>query len=62
MAFDIVESLSDEDARRMAKIAFDGRAFEWAARLGEAVFERSRAPEDAYEDVWFDPAIAAQIG
>lgn len=49
VAFDIVESLSDEDARRMAKIAFDGRAFEWAARLGEAVFERSRAPEDAYE-------------
>jgi len=49
VAFDIVESLSDEDARKMAQIAFSGRAFEWSARLYEVLFERTRAADDAYE-------------
>ena len=49
VAFDIVDALSEEDARRMAKIAFEGRAFDWSARLYEALFERGRQPEDAYE-------------
>ncbi|MRG96013.1 site-2 protease family protein [Polyangium spumosum] len=49
IAYDIVDSLSEEDARRMAKLAFEGRAFDWSARLSEAVFERQRSAEDAYE-------------
>lgn len=49
VAFDIVESLSDDDARKMAEIAFGARAFEWAARLYEAVFARTGAADDAYE-------------
>jgi Zn-dependent protease/Flp pilus assembly protein TadD len=49
VAYDIVDALSEEDARRMAKIAFEGRAFDWSARLYEAVFERGAQPEDAYD-------------
>ncbi|MFO0593363.1 MAG: hypothetical protein U0441_37825 [Polyangiaceae bacterium] len=49
VAFDIVESLSDEDARKMAQIAYGARAFEWAGRLYEAVFQRSNVADDAYE-------------
>jgi tetratricopeptide (TPR) repeat protein len=49
VAFDIVESLSDDDARKMAEIAFGARANDWAARLYEAVFARTGAAEDAYE-------------
>jgi thioredoxin-like negative regulator of GroEL len=49
IAYDISDSLSEEDARRMAKVAFDGRAFDWSARLYEVVFERKKEPEDAYE-------------
>lgn len=49
IAYDIVDSLSEEDARHMAKLAFDGRAFDWSARLYEVVFERRKEPEDAYE-------------
>nr|AYM54124.1 hypothetical protein [Chondromyces catenulatus] len=49
VAYDIIDSLSEEDARRMASIAFDGRAFDWSARLYEAIFERRGQPEDAYE-------------
>ncbi len=48
-ALDIVEQLSEEDARRMASLAFDDGAFEWAARLWEAVFSRDGQPEDAYD-------------
>jgi hypothetical protein len=48
VALDIVESLSEEDARRMAEIAFEHGAFEWAARLYEAVFRRNGEGEDAY--------------
>lgn len=47
-ALDIVESLSDDDARKMAEISFDHGAFEWSARLYEAVFRRNGAGEDAY--------------
>ncbi|EYF01535.1 site-2 protease family protein [Chondromyces apiculatus] len=47
-ALDIVEALSEEDARQMAQIAFDHGAFEWSARLYEAVFRRNGAGEDAY--------------
>lgn len=49
VAFDIIESLSDEDARKMAEIAADARSHDWAGRLYEAVFARSGAPDDAYE-------------
>jgi Zn-dependent protease len=48
-ALDIVEQLSEEDARRMASLAFDDGAFEWAARLWQAVFTREGQPEDAYD-------------
>ncbi|AKT40007.1 M50 family metallopeptidase [Chondromyces crocatus] len=48
-ALDIVESLSEEDARKMAEIAFDEGSFEWSARLYEAVFRRNGASEDAYD-------------
>jgi len=48
IALDIVETLSDEDARQMAEIAFDSAAHGWAARLHEALFERSKNPDDAY--------------
>jgi len=48
VALDIIESLSEEDARRMAEIAFEHGSFEWAARLYEAVFRRGGASEDAY--------------
>jgi len=49
VALDIIDALSSDDARRVASIAFDGRAYEWSARLSEAMFERDHAPEDAYE-------------
>ncbi|MDI3282082.1 site-2 protease family protein [Polyangium sp. 15x6] len=49
IAYDIVDSLSEDDARKMAKLAFEGRAFDWSARLSEAVFERQKSAEDAYE-------------
>jgi Zn-dependent protease len=47
-ALDIVEQLSEEDARRVAELAFEDESFEWAARLWEAVFAREGEPEDAY--------------
>ncbi len=49
VALDIVESLSDDDARKMAEIAAGARAFDWAARLFEAVFARTSSADDAYE-------------
>lgn len=49
VALDIVESLSDDDARKMAEIASGARSYDWAARLFEAVFARTGAAEDAYE-------------
>jgi thioredoxin-like negative regulator of GroEL len=49
IAHDIVETLSEEDARQMAGLAFEGRAFAAAARLHEAVFQRTGDAEDAYE-------------
>lgn len=49
VAFDIVDALSDDDARKMAQIAFEHRSFDWSARLFEAVFERHHRPDDAYE-------------
>ncbi len=49
IALDIVDSLSEEDARQMAVIAFDSEAYEWSSRLSEAVFERSGLPDDAYD-------------
>src|SRR5262249_53545951 len=33
IALDISDTLSDDDARKMAQIAFEGAAFEWSARL-----------------------------
>lgn len=48
VALDVVDSLSEEDARRMAELAFEGGAFEWSARLHEAVFAREGQAEDAY--------------
>ncbi|MBK9259689.1 MAG: hypothetical protein IPM54_07585 [Polyangiaceae bacterium] len=49
IAYDIVDSLSEDDARKMAQLAFDNAAFDWSARLYETVFERQAHPEDAYE-------------
>ena len=48
VALDIIEALSEEDARKMAEIAFEHGAFDWAARLYEAVFRRNGEGEDAY--------------
>jgi Zn-dependent protease/tetratricopeptide (TPR) repeat protein len=47
-ALDIVDTLSEDDARKMADIALEHRAFDGAARLFEACFARARSPEDAY--------------
>jgi Zn-dependent protease len=47
-ALDIVETLSEEDARKMAEIALEHRDFAGAARLFEALFTRARGAEDAY--------------
>jgi Zn-dependent protease len=49
IALDIVDTLSEDDVRQMASIAFDHEAFAWSSRLSEAVFERSGEPDDAYE-------------
>ena len=51
IALDIVESLSEDDARQMATIAFEHEQYGWAARLSEAVFERTGAADDAYDGV-----------
>lgn len=48
IAYDIVDSLSEEDARQMATIAYQADHFEWASRLLESTFERSEEPDDAY--------------
>jgi Zn-dependent protease len=49
VALAVVDTLSDDDARRMAGLAFEHEAFTTAARLYEAIFNRLRQPEDAYE-------------
>lgn len=49
IALDIVETLSDDDVQQMAQIAAEHRAHRWAARLHEALFERSGDAEHAYE-------------
>ncbi len=48
-ALDIVDQLSEEDARKMASLAYEGGSFEWSGRLYEAVFARDNEPEDAYD-------------
>ncbi|MCA9625870.1 MAG: site-2 protease family protein, partial [Myxococcales bacterium] len=48
IALDVVDALSDEDARQMATIAFEHEAYRWAARLRQEVFTRTEDPEDAY--------------
>ncbi len=49
IAYDIVDSLSEDDARKMAQLAFEHAAFDWSARLYEAAFGRQSVAEDAYE-------------
>ncbi len=49
VALSVIDVLSDEDARKMAELAFSHGAFGPAAQLSEAIFERRREPEDAYE-------------
>jgi hypothetical protein len=49
VALDISDSLSDDDARKMAQIAYEHAAFEGAARLFEVVLERVKLPDDAYD-------------
>ncbi len=49
VALSIVDSLSDDDARQMAALAYEHRAFEGAAKLWEAIFDRNRSPDDAYD-------------
>ncbi|MBM4376532.1 MAG: hypothetical protein FJ095_15730 [Deltaproteobacteria bacterium] len=47
-AVDIVETLSDDDVSRMAKLAEEGGAHDWAARLDEALYEREPSAEAAF--------------
>lgn len=47
-ALEIVDTLSEEDARKMGEIALEHRDFAGAARLFEATFTRARGAEDAY--------------
>jgi Zn-dependent protease len=47
IALDILDTLSIDDARKMAEIAFEQGAHGWAARLYDAVFERSHDAADA---------------
>lgn len=49
VAFDIVDALSADDARKMAQIALEHRSYDWSARLSGAIFEREHLPEDAYD-------------
>ncbi len=49
LALAVVDTLSDDDARQMAGLAFTHGAFGSAAQLHEAIFVRRRQPEDAYE-------------
>jgi Zn-dependent protease/thioredoxin-like negative regulator of GroEL len=49
VALDIVDTLSEEDVRQMASIAVDHAAFEWAARLFQAAFDRRGLADDAYD-------------
>jgi Zn-dependent protease len=48
VALEIVDTLSDDDLRKMAQIALEGAAFDGSARLYEASFARARGAEDAY--------------
>lgn len=47
-ALDIVDTLSDDDVRRMAEMAESGAAHAWAARLYEALVARSSSGDDAF--------------
>jgi Zn-dependent protease len=49
IALAVVDSLSDDDTRRMAGLAGEHGAFAPAARLHEAIFNRHHLAEDAYE-------------
>jgi Zn-dependent protease len=51
IAFDVVETLNDEDVRQMAAIAYEREAYQWASRLFEALFERTEDPQLGYEAV-----------
>jgi len=51
VALDVIDTLSEDDARQMATIAFDHEAYQWSARLHEAVFDRTDDPADAYQAV-----------
>jgi Zn-dependent protease len=48
VAYDIVDSLSEDDARQVAALAFEGGAYDWAARLYEVIFQRVGHADDAY--------------
>ena len=48
VAYDIVDSLSEEDARQIAELAFEGGAYDWSARLHEVIFLRVGHADDAY--------------
>lgn len=48
VAYDVVDTLSEDDIRQMASLSFDAGVFEWAGRLWEAAFAREGAAEDAY--------------
>lgn len=49
IALDIVDTLSADDVRQMAEIAFKPGSYQWSSRLREALFERTGAPDDAYD-------------
>lgn len=48
IALDIVDTLSEDDVHQMAELASQHGCHAWASRLSEAIFERSRDPEDAF--------------
>jgi Zn-dependent protease len=49
VALSIADQLSDDDARKIAEIAFEKGSFVWSARLRQDTFGKSRKAEDAYE-------------
>jgi Zn-dependent protease len=49
LALSIIDVLSEDDARKMADLASRHGVFAPAARLYDAIFQRLRLPDDAYE-------------
>ncbi len=48
IAVEIVDTLSEDDIRQMARLTFEGGQFSSAAKLWDTAFERENSAEDAY--------------